>query len=164
MNRNCLCVCLATMRLLVNVYHVILQRFTIFERFIIFKLPCFATSIYTFFWQFWMLLLSSCWAESSFAFNFFTEECRKRVIYVLSPTRMTMNAWSYERCMTNLIAKRLIFRSPDHSCYPIALSYNTQFHCTKSVYHYLSYPCAAAEKIGRHGHGLTTCSKRSAVI
>ena len=47
MNRSCLCFCFATMRLLLNVSHVILQRFTIIARFISFNLPCFATTIYT---------------------------------------------------------------------------------------------------------------------
>ena len=45
MNRSCLTVCFATMRLLLNVSHVILQRFTIIARFIGFNLPSFATDI-----------------------------------------------------------------------------------------------------------------------
>ena len=39
-SRSCLCVCCATMRLLLNMLHVIVQRFTIIARFISFNLPC----------------------------------------------------------------------------------------------------------------------------
>lgn len=41
MNRSCLCVCFATIRLLFNVSRVILQRLSIFTRFISFNLQCF---------------------------------------------------------------------------------------------------------------------------
>lgn len=47
MNRSCLCACFATLRLLLNVSHVILERFTIIARFISFNLQWFAISIYT---------------------------------------------------------------------------------------------------------------------
>ena len=43
--RSCLCVCFATMKLLLNVSLVILQRFTIIARFISFNSPSFATNI-----------------------------------------------------------------------------------------------------------------------
>ena len=48
-SRSCLFVCCATMRLLLNMLHVIVQRFTIIfiARFISFNLPCCATSMYT---------------------------------------------------------------------------------------------------------------------
>ena len=46
-SRSCRCVCCATMRLLLNMLHVIVQRLTIIARFISFNLPCCATSMYT---------------------------------------------------------------------------------------------------------------------
>lgn len=46
MNCSCLCVCCTTMRLLLNVFHLILQHFTVIAQFINFYLPCFATNIY----------------------------------------------------------------------------------------------------------------------
>ena len=46
-SRSCLCVCCATMRLLLNMLNIIVQRFTIIARFISFNLPCCATSMYT---------------------------------------------------------------------------------------------------------------------
>ena len=39
-SRSCLCVYCATMRLFLNMLHVIVQRFTIIARFISFNLPC----------------------------------------------------------------------------------------------------------------------------
>ena len=47
MNCSCLCVCFATMRLLLNVFHGVLQCFIIIALFISFNFPCFATNIYT---------------------------------------------------------------------------------------------------------------------
>ena len=47
MNRSCLCVCFATVKLLLNVSDVILQCFTINAQFIRVNLPCFVSNICT---------------------------------------------------------------------------------------------------------------------
>lgn len=47
LNCSCLCVCFATMRLLFNVSHLVLQSCTIIARFMSYNLSCFVTTIHT---------------------------------------------------------------------------------------------------------------------
>ena len=160
-SRSCLCVCCATMRLLLNMLHVIVQRFMIIARFISFNLPCCATSMYTMYkhlcfdhgcccTQYFHFLLGLLFTLRDFSFGCLfgwhflsTEKSRKRSIYIcllwIARAFIRSNARSYERRTSNRNGARSVVRSLDHSRHPIALPCNTRFHCTTVAYKRKTY-------------------------
>lgn len=105
------------------------------------SLHCISISVSGFRWPlYWLLHLSSFRALSSLAFNYITEECRKRGVYI-PPLTLTGI-----RSMKPLIRRALLVQSrigarwsSGHSCDPFASSYTYCFYCKTVAYRHKLY-------------------------
>lgn len=121
MNHSWLCVCFATLRLLLKVSYVILQCFTSIAPVVSLNLPCFATIIIILSIlsisvsdhnRPWMLLIVFCiqlCPQKSVG------NCRYEYPLWLSRSLVTWNTWLHERPTSIRMDTRSIDQSPNHS-------------------------------------------------